>query len=94
MTADTCGNERRGDFFTTNHTRNGSTLGVPVSDFQATCPDCGRAMTRDTRNVRHLSCASCGNQQHLDVLGPTAAARQTDALHDRGLDRLLNALGG
>jgi hypothetical protein len=51
-------------------------------------------MTRDTRNARHLSCAFCGYQQHLDVLGPTAAARQVDALHDRGLERLLNAIGG
>jgi hypothetical protein len=51
-------------------------------------------MVRDTRNLRHLLCTSCGNEQHLDVLGPTAAARQTAALHDRGLDRILNAIGG
>lgn len=51
-------------------------------------------MTRDTRNIRHLSCTSCGNQQHIDVLGPKATAHQADALHDRGLDRLLNAIGG
>ena len=94
MSADTCSNGRRGDFSTTTHTRDGGALSVPVSDFQATCPDCGRAMTRDTRNVRHLSCTFCGKQQHIDVLGPTATARQADALHDRGLDRLLNAIGG
>ena len=51
-------------------------------------------MMRDTRNVRHLSCTSCGNEQQLDVLRPTAAARQAETLHDRGLDRLLNAIGG
>lgn len=92
MTADACGNGRRNDGHTFTSAPNGSEQRPVVRDFQATCPNCGRQMTRDNRNERHLTCSSCGNHQHIDVLGPTASARQADALHDRGLDRLLNTI--
>ena len=63
-------------------------------DASATCPDCGGPMRYDTRDPRRLDCPRCGSGQTIDVLRPTAAARQREFLHDRGTDRLRAAIRG
>jgi len=49
-------------------------------------------MRGDARDIRRFLCPACDNEQHIDVLGPTAAARQREHLHGRGVERLRRAI--
>ncbi len=58
------------------------------------CPDCGSLLrSRGGQQATELVCGACGEVQRIEALTPEAAERQKRNLHDRGIDRLRNAVG-